>query len=253
MGYCTCGKIRAWTSTGKFIDGRRQWKCRNCGRVQLEEHPQGLKIPPKILYLDIETALMSVEVYDLYVRNKFISKDFIREHSFVINWAAAWLTTDWRIKDRQIISGVVTVNEAKKRTDKRILKPLWQMMETADYIGGHNSDNFDIKKLQWRFLKNSMGFPAPSKRLDTYKIYGKYTKPESRGLEHISLELGGRRKKSLDGQEWREIIAPETDGERRGRLLRKADRYCRGDVTEGVRILSEIATAIEGAGVTLVR
>ena len=246
-----CLTIRCWTRTGKTIDGVSQWQCRNCGNKQLEERPVGLKIPPKILYLDIETALMSVDLYDLKVYSKYISYKFITQHSYVINWAAAWLDTEYNIIGR-IKSGVCTADEAKRRDDKRILRPLWEMMDISDYISGHNSDNFDIKKLNWRFMANKMGLPYKSKRLDTYKMIGKHTKPPSKGLEFQSVTLGGSRKKSLSLEEWQAIVNVNTDESVRTKLLKKANVYCRGDVNEGVLVLREYASAIEHSGDELV-
>ena len=119
-------------------------RCRNSGHVQLEMPPQGLEIPPKILYIDIETALMSADIYDLHVRSGYLSRDFITRHSYVINWAAAWLNQEYKIIGK-IMSGVCTNNEAKTQNDRRIVGDIWDLMEEADYIGGHNSNNFDIK------------------------------------------------------------------------------------------------------------
>lgn len=246
-----CTKKNLWTSTGNTIDGKREWKCRNCGNIQLEEPPQGLKIPPKVLYFDIETALMSVDLYDLRVYG-YISKNAITRHSFVVNWAAAWVDRDYKIKGR-IMSGVCTEREAKTQNDRRILLELHKLMDGADYWTGHNSDNFDVKKLNWRFLVNGIDFPSDAKRLDTIKMVRKYTAPPSKGLEFISVMFGGEKKKGLEDWEWRAIVAPKTEKTTREKLLKKANTYCRGDVKNGVLILRRYAKAIEGSGKVVVR
>jgi len=197
--------------------------------------------------VDIETALMKVFVYDLYVPSKRIYKDAIIQNSFVVNWAAAWLDMDYQIQGR-IISEVVTPKEAVKQNDKRILEPLFYMMDSADYICGHNSNSFDIKKLNWRFLKHGWGFPHEAKKLDSFRMSGTHTKPASRGLEHLSVEFGGKRKMGLDLFEWQEIVEQGTP-----KLLRKADRYCRGDVKEGVLVFRTYAQAIEQSGRRLIK
>jgi hypothetical protein len=60
--------------------------------------------------------------------------------------------------------------------------------------------------------------------------------------------LGGRKKNGLDMEEWREIVLKGTPS-----MLAKSDRYCRGDVREGVRVLRCYAKAIEASGKQLVR
>lgn len=189
---------------------------------------------------------MSVMLYDLYVPGKYINKDMIVKNSYVINWAAAWLDTDYNIKGR-VFSEVVTPSEARRHHDRRILAHLFDLMDEADYWAGHNFNAFDAKKLKWRFLIHRFGFPLESKRLDSYIMAGRHTKPPSRGLEPLSLALGGTRKKGLDVHEWKEIVQLGTP-----RLLRKADIYCRGDVRNGVGVLREYAKAIEQSGQRIV-
>jgi DNA polymerase elongation subunit (family B) len=190
---------------------------------------------------------MSVDVYDLLIRSKFIQPSYIIEHSYVINWAAAWLDSEWNIKGG-IKSDCVTQAESKRRNDKRIIKGIWELMDEADYICGHNSDNFDIKKLNWRYLVHGLNFPAQYKTLDTFKWAGRYTKPPSKGLEPLSVMLGYEPKDGLTADEWREIVHQGTP-----RLLNKSDRYCRGDVRNGVAVLGRYARAIEASGKELVK
>lgn len=227
-------------------------KCRNCGNLQLEEPPQGLRVPPKILYFDIETALMFSGLYSLYIPSKRVWRDMVVQNSFVINWAAAWLNGDYKIKGG-VKTGVVTAEEARKQDDKRIVGELWQLMEEADYWVGHNSDKFDIKKLKWRFLVHGMGFPMEGKKLDSFKMSGRESDPPSRGLEALSLALGGKPKNGLDLAEWKKIALPDTELEEREKLLRKADRYCKGDVREGVKVFRVYAKAIESSGRVVVK
>lgn len=143
-----CQRKNLWQSSGWWTDNQRWWRCRNCGAWQLESPPQGLRIPPKLLYLDVETALMKVYVYDLYVPNKRISKDMIAQLGFVVCWSAAWL--DGENKPKRIMSDVLTPNEAKKQNDKRIVASAWYLLDEADVVCWHNGDNFDAKVLNWR-------------------------------------------------------------------------------------------------------
>jgi hypothetical protein len=240
-----CAKKNLWQSSQYWTGEQRWWQCRNCGNWQIESPPQGLRIPPKILYLDIETALMKVYIYELYVPSKRISKDMIAQSSFVICWSASWLNSDYT--PRKIVSGVLKPDEAKRQDDKRIVNDVWSLLDEADIVAGHNSDGFDLKILGWRFLLHGLTFPE-YRKLDTFKLAGKYTRPPSRGLEYLSTSLGGKRKNGLDREEWIDIV--ETGNEK---LLRKADRYCRGDVREGAGVLRQYAASIEANGRQLVR
>jgi hypothetical protein len=245
-----CQRKNLWQSTN-YTDaetGARWWKCRNCGNEQVEEPPQGLYIAPKILYLDIETALMKVWLYDLFgERNKSISPAMADTNRFVINWAAAWVRLgDYSIKT--IMSAVTTPNEARHQNDKRILRPLFNLMDEADYICGHNSKGFDVKILKWRFLFHGWGYPSNSKQVDTLTL-ARQSKPESRSLDYMLKKLGRDGKKhELTRDEWREIAEHGTQ-----RLLNKANRYCRQDVREGVGLLQILTRAENMAGRVLFR
>jgi DNA polymerase elongation subunit (family B) len=204
-----------------------------------------LKVPAKVLYFDIETAMMKVYAYGLKVNGGYISKDMISQNSFVINWAAAWIDQEYKISG-SILSDVVTPNEAKKQNDKRICTSLLKLLDEADYIIGHNSDQFDVKTVNWRFLLHGMNLPAPAKKIDTIKLARKYFRSPSNALEFLSVQLGGDHKHGLERSEWIEIVEKGTPS-----LLAKADKYCRGDVREGVSVFRKFATAIEANGAKL--
>jgi hypothetical protein len=239
-----------WQSTGRFDKktGGRIWRCRNHPEkypvYQTELPPQGLGVPPNILYVDIEYGKMRVWLYDLYgERNKHISKDMIDRHKFMTNWAAAWVSPQTYKITGGIFSGVVTQAEAKKANDKRILKPLFQLLDECDYVCGHNSQSFDVKVLKWRFFLYNMGYPSASKQVDTFKLAGA-GRPESRALDYLLKRKGyaGKQHK-LSDDEWREICEKGTPS-----LLAKADRYCRADVRGGVDLLREYVRAEEMSG-----
>ena len=54
--------------------------------------------------------------------------------------------------------------------DKAILKDLWDILNEADVVIAQNGDEFDIKKINTRFIKFGMMPPAPYKTIDTLKI-----------------------------------------------------------------------------------
>jgi hypothetical protein len=249
--YCdVCTRHNLWQTTKNFDKktGRRWMKCRNCDNDQLQEAQHGLRVAPKILYIDIESALMKVNLYELFgERNKSLSWKMLNTKRFIICWSAAWVELG-TYKITKQMSDVVTQREAVKQDDRRVLHGIFNLMDESDYIVGHNSTAFDVKLIKWRFLKHNMGFPTKSKLRDTLQMARTETKPESRGLEYLSTEFGGDVKHGLDADEWREIVDTGNP-----KLLAKADRYCRGDVREGVGVLKRYATAIEQSGKILFR
>ena len=106
----------------------------------------------KILIFDIETAQMQTKVWSLK-HNNFIQPHRIVKDWFMLCWTAKWLYSN------EIMGECVTPKEAKKRDDKRIVVPMWKLLEEADIVVGHNVKNFDLRKLNARFLDH--GFTSP--------------------------------------------------------------------------------------------
>lgn len=214
----------------------RMWRCRKCGHVQAEV-PPFIKQKPKILYYDIETALMKVDIFNLFIPGKFISWKSIREKSFVVSWAAGW------VGRKGIESAAVTPREAKAGNDKRILQALWTLMDSADYVCGHNSNRFDNKFVNYRFLKNGISAPLGYRTFDTLTFARKYFKNDSNALEHWSLDLGGEPKDEMDIEDWKAV------GRGDEKAIRKMETYNRGDVRSGIVVLERFTGWIASSGV----
>lgn len=208
----------------------------------MEDPPQGLKIPPKVLYFDIERAPGEAYYYDR--KTEYIPTNFLKVEPFIICWSSAWVGDKIKIE-----SQCVTTAEAKRRDDKRILQRLWELMDEADYIVGHNVDGFDLRKVGNRFLQLGMSAPLRHKTIDTLKLARKFVPFESNGLEYISVRLGNKPKRDITFADWRRIV--ETgDAE----TLRTAARYCNGDVREGIKIYKRLRDYVEaGTGKMLAR
>jgi hypothetical protein len=203
----------------------RNWICGRCGQMQAELPPH-IAREPKILYLDIETSLIKTMSWSLKVSSKYINPALLISDFFVITWAASW------VGERKVYSGAVTGRQAKKANDKQCLRELWKLIDDADLIAGHNSDSFDLKKLNTRFLLNGYGKPRTYRTLDTLKMARKYFAFQSNKLEHISLQLGFNPKKDMELSDWIKICL-EGDEER----ITKMQHYNEGDVREGKKVL----------------
>jgi len=226
-----------WQTSDWWTDNQRWAQCRYCENWQLEQPPQGLRIPPKILYLDVETSLieMNIKVFDMRVRSGWLDWHDITKPFYIISWAAAWVDD----KPIKVFSGAVTGKEAKARKDKRMLARLWEMMDQATHICGHNVKGFDTKKIETRFLLNDMGAPFQFKQVDTLSIVKKYFKPESQSLDYWMRLLGGRQKDHMVRIDWEEVDKGNE------KTIRKMQRYNKGDVVSGIQLLKKLMKYIK--------
>lgn len=240
-----CGFKRFWKTrqyetvqSGEQRVKLRMWRCRKCGHVQAETPPFNPQ-KPKILYYDIETALMRVDMFNLFVPGKFVSWKSIERKSFVVSWAAGWLDNG------KIESASLTPGEAKRGYDKRILQALWGLIDNADYVCGHNSNRFDNKFINYRFLKNNIPAPLGYRTVDTLAFARKYFKNDSNALEHWSLDLGGAPKDDMDIEDWKAVARGDE------KAIRKMETYNRGDVRNGIVILKKFREWVEPSGIEL--
>lgn len=223
----------------------RVWRCR-CGQRMLGDAPQAEKVKPKILYFDIESALMTVSTFSLHVRNEYIPSSAIIENSFVICWSACWV--DKEAPWQYIISDCVRQADALANNDRVILPELWSLMDQADYIVGHNSNKFDIKKINHRFLMNGLSAPYQAKQLDTLTLARKFFGADGNTLDDWSKRLGYAGKHDMERDDWEKIRSfgdPVS--------LLKMEMYNRQDVRAGVNVFVDFWNWIESGGRKLVK
>lgn len=237
-----CGFKRFWKTNHyeTIIRGTekirvRMWRCRMCGHVQAE-NPPFVRQKPSILYFDIETALTQVDIFSLFIPNKYISWRNIRKKSYVVSWAAAWYGK------KEIMSAAVTPKEAKTGSDKRILQSLWQLMDSADYVVGHNSKQFDTKYVNYRFLKNGITSPLEYKNFDTLTEARKHFKNDANALEYWSLDLGGDPKDEMVLEDWKAVSRGDK------KAIQKMEVYNRGDVRNGMVVFDRFVTWLGTSG-----
>lgn len=140
---------------------------------------------PKILIFDIETSPILAYVYGLWNQN--VSTGFIEKDWYVFSVAAKFL-------DEKRVHYLDTRKEPEN--DKEVCEFIWKLLDKADVLVGHNSDRFDIKKLNTRFLYHGLPPIGRKKTVDTLKIAKKYFKITSNKLDYIAQFLGveGKRK-----------------------------------------------------------
>lgn len=141
---------------------------------------------PKVLLIDIETAPIIADVWGLWENN--VSLNQIIKDWHVLSWSAKWLDSDK-------IMYMDQRNEKNIENDKEILKGIWKLLDEADIVIGHNSKQFDVKKLNSRFIIHGMQPPSSFKQIDTLSIAKKYFNFTSNKLEYLTKKLCKKYKK----------------------------------------------------------
>ena len=189
-------------------------------KVFLENQKQKIR-KPKILVFDIETAPIEALVWGIWDQNIPLSR--IKKDWCVIAWAAKWLGED---ASKTVYYD--TFKQKDKREDKKILKKIWNMLNEADFVVGHNSDSFDVKKLNARFIVQGMEPPSSYKRFDTKKLAKKHFSFTSNKLEYITDKLCTKYKKlkhnKFPGNElWDEYLIGNKEAQKEMEVYNKYD------------------------------
>jgi hypothetical protein len=176
-----------------------------------------VKTMPKILIFDIETSPMEVYVWGLY-KQQISTANVIKDWS-LLSWSAKWLFED------KIMSQRVTGPEAIARTDASIVAELWNLMNEADIIIGHNSQKFDVRKSNFRFAMNGLLPPMPYKQIDTMRHAMKVFGVSSYKLDYLNKVFGNDAKIKTEYGLWPACVSGDEEA------LKKMETYNRFDVT----------------------
>jgi hypothetical protein len=234
--YClSCGRHTKWLKTGKTAkvenETVRIWKCGSCGKPQ-NGYVSHKRQAPRELYFDIETSYITVVVHQLRVMGGYIPPSAILRPKIIICWTAGW------VGENELHSAVVTPAQAKKDDDSKILKPLWDLMNVADVVIGHNSDNFDVKTFNYRLWVNGFEPPLKFRMVDTLKISKKYFRAESNKMDYLNSRKTGIKKNKMESQDW--IGCGNGDQS----SLDKMMRYNKNDVKEGKQLYEKLLSWI---------
>ena len=213
----TCGKNnskKAGWSKYRYNRAPR-YECKSCGRCWA-----GIEKNPKLLYFDIETSHTHFKGWrpgQQYVASRQITQDW-----FTLSWSAKWVCTT------SMFSYVIRPRESKKQDDKRIVTALWKLFNEADIIIGHNSDNFDIKKMNKRFIYHGLKPPKPYRTVDTLKIARRVLGKGCNSLDYLMKYFGlSDGKTKMHDEDWDACEAGDPAA------LRKMSTYNDKDVIDG--------------------
>ena len=149
---------------------------------------------PKILLLDMETSFMEVRVWGLYKQR--IPHTNVINDWFFLSWAGKWLYS------AEIMSDVLTPKEAVNKNDKRICESLWELINSADIIIGHNVVRFDLRKINTRFYLNGLKPPMPYQTIDTLKVAQRNFSFSSNRLDYLGRLMLNKGKIKTDYELW---------------------------------------------------
>lgn len=146
-----------------------------------------VKDGPKIVLFDIETAPNLSWVWGWYEQN-------------VIDVECPWYILSFAYKflgeDETYVHALCDYPGYKKdrENDLSLCQDLWKVFDEADVLIGHNSDAFDIKKANARFVAHGFKPPSPYKSVDTLKLAKRNFKFDSNKLGNLGdfLGLGGK-------------------------------------------------------------
>lgn len=158
-----------------------------------------------MLLLDIETAPLLSHVWGLWEQNVGLNQ--LKADWFILSWAAKWLD-----EPPESIIYMDQQAEPVLEDDARILREIWKLLDQADVVITQNGINFDIRKLNARFVISGLGPTRPVKHIDTKVLAKKYFAFTSNKLEYLANTLNKKYKKlkhaKFAGHElWTECLA----------------------------------------------
>ena len=183
-----------------------------------KEEPQ----QPKILLLDIETAPMEVLVWGLY-KQHIPYENVLKEWS-ILTWAAKWMF------ESSVMHKSVSPKDAANRKDAKVLGELWQLLDEADIIIGHNVRSFDLRKINARLHLAGYSPPSPYQIIDTLKEAQKVMSFSSYSLDYLNKVIGNNRKIKTGYGLWKRCIGIDNDSSDQYKALTTMSTYNQQDV-----------------------
>jgi len=185
---------------------------------------------PKVLLLDVETAPMESYHWGLF-KNVILPHSVIKDWS-ILSWSAKWLF------ETDVMSDRVQPKEAFNRTDASVMQGIHDLMDESDIIIAHNGKNFDLKKLNARFIINGFGPPSPYQIIDTLTESRKNFAFSAHNLDWLCKTLKLREGKDKQGFGlWDRCVR---DSSEQAQALKDMNTYCDQDV----RALEDVYMAL---------
>lgn len=145
-----------------------------------------------ILLLDIETSPNLGYSWGKYEQNII---------QFEQEWIILSFSVKWLGDKKTYVYGLDDFHtyEEDRYNDELLVRKLWEYLDEADIIIAHNGDQYDIKKINSRFIVHHLDPPAPYKTIDTLKLARKHFKFNSNKLGDLGETLGLGSKEETGG------------------------------------------------------
>lgn len=202
---------------GREQDSIRRSISKIINSAKIEDDNTTEQYTPKILLFDIETAPMRAYVWGHWKNN--VSLNQVISNTYVLCWSAKWLG------HKEVISGVLTADEAKNENDKRIVSDLWKLLDDAEIVIGHNIEKFDIPRINSRFIIHGIKRPSTFKTVDTLRVVRKQFGFNSNRLDALAGYFGLEHKLQTSFELWSESMTGSEES------LSYMSTYCDRDVT----------------------
>lgn len=176
-----------------------------------------IKFKQKVLLFDIETSPIIAYVWGTFKQNVSLSQ--IKQDWQIMMFAAKWLDSDKTILSSQrseIVQG--------GGTEEHVVHHMWELLDEADVVVAHNAKNFDVKKVNAKFLEYNMLPPSHYKVVDTLSIAKYNFGFTSNKLDYIATLLEEEGKNSTDFNLWIRCM----DGDMKA--WKEMEQYCVQDV-----------------------
>lgn len=141
----------------------------------------------KVVFMDIETSPNTGYTWEKYEQN-------------VLEFTKGWelLSFAYKVQGENQVHCLARC-DFKDKTELSLVKALWEMMNEADVLIGHNGDAFDIKKSKAKFIQHGLPVVSPSISIDTKKVAKAQFKFTSNSLNDLGQTLGLGKKLKTGG------------------------------------------------------
>lgn len=138
----------------------------------------------KTLIWDVEKTDLDLKVKTYQLKNsiRYFDPKLIERDWTLLGAAWMWLE-DSKAK-------AISVSPNTPLDDYGVTKKLHEILNQADILVGHNSDNFDFKSFNTRAIFYDLPPITPKRSIDTLKVARKYFKFSSNKLSYICSYLG---------------------------------------------------------------
>lgn len=143
----------------------------------------------KTLLFDIETTPIISYNWGIFDQNAI---------EVVKDWELLSVAYKW-LGDSQ----VHCLTRKGEKTDKKLTRQLWNLLDSADVVIAHNGKQFDVKKSCAKFLEHGLRPPTPYRVVDTLELAKRQFRFTSNRLNDLGKLMGLGEKIKTDFDLWK--------------------------------------------------